>query len=77
MELSRKFAECLGLISSRLRRVLELADRQNLSLSMLMLGEGAFSVVQAHAAVQVAGLMRRRGLFTVVSRIHNRGARLV
>jgi len=41
--LSRSFAEDSGLISSNVRRVLEMCDTCNVPASMMMLGEGVFA----------------------------------
>lgn len=46
MVLSRKFAEHVGLISKRLRAVLEETDSAGLICSMAMLGETVFSIVK-------------------------------
>ncbi|MCW3976449.1 MAG: hypothetical protein NWE77_00790, partial [Candidatus Bathyarchaeota archaeon] len=46
MEFSRKFAEHVGLVSKRLRKVLREADGAGLRCSMAMLGETVFSIVK-------------------------------
>ncbi|UCG37482.1 MAG: GHMP kinase [Candidatus Bathyarchaeota archaeon] len=45
MKLSRRFAEHLGLVTVRMRKVLQETDRIGLECSMAMLGETIFSVV--------------------------------
>ncbi len=74
VSLSRRFAECLGLVSSQLRRVLTNADKAGQTTSMMMLGNGAFCIVPRDEVAGVLRLFRRNGLFPVVGRISTEGA---
>ncbi len=75
--LSRRFSDCLGLASPRLRRVLESFDGRGVAASMMMLGDGAFSIVPRNTARFVAKLFQNAGMSVVTSRIGRRGAHVV
>lgn len=75
--LSRRFADRLGLMSPRLRRFVGMMDSAGICFSMMMIGEGAFSVVHEDRVVSVGRLARRAGLVPVVSRISSKGAHLL
>jgi pantoate kinase len=77
LRLSRRFSECLHLISPSLRRFLELADNMGLVASMLMMGDGAFCIVNQKFARKTAGLMRDYGMSPVISRIYPKGATVI
>jgi pantoate kinase len=77
LRLSRRFAECLQLISPSLRRFLELADDVGLVASMLMMGDGAFCIVNQKVARKTAGLMLDYGMSPVISRIYPKGATVI
>ncbi len=77
VRLSRRFADCLGLVSSRLRRVLDSTDREGVIASMMMLGDGAFCLVPSDTVPGILRLFRREGLLTVASRIYPEGAHLI
>ncbi len=77
VRLSRTFAECLGIISLRLRRFLDLADMRGRLGSMMMIGDGAFCLVSSDLVPVIVGLMRLAGLSPVVSRIYAKGAHLI
>ncbi len=77
VRLSRKFADCLGLVSSRLRRVLDSTDREGVIASMMMLGDGAFCLVPSDRVPGISRLFRREGLLTVASRIYQKGAHVI
>jgi pantoate kinase len=75
--LSRKFADCLGLISTRLRNVLNTLDGRHVVASMMMLGDGGFCIVPRNRAAGIAGLFRSVGMKSLVSRVGGEGAHLV
>jgi len=77
LRLSRSFADCLCLGSRRVSRALALAERHGVVASMMMLGDGVFSLVPSDSVQVVAGLMRSTGFSTISSRIYSRGAHLV
>lgn len=74
---SRFFADCLNLMSPRLRRLLKMMDDAGISSSMVMIGEGAFSVVHKDRAPAAAQLMRGAGLVPTLSKISLKGAHLL
>lgn len=53
MKISRKFAEHLGLISSRLRTILDETDKAGLTFSMAVLGESIFTIIRRNRVAQV------------------------
>ena len=77
LSLSRKFADCLGLVTPRLRKVLDMMDNIGIPSSMMMLGEAVFSIVPLRVAQRVAEVLKTVGLAPVVSRIPKAGARLL
>ncbi len=77
VRLSRRFAECLGLASSRLQRVLASADRLGVAASMMMLGEGIFCISRKDAVPAASRLFHQNGLFPVVSRVCREGAHVI
>ncbi len=77
MVLSRRFADCLDLMSSRLRDVLIAMNARGIVASMMMLGEGAFCIIPKNAAPGVARLLRDAGMRSAISRISTRGAHLL
>jgi len=58
MQLSRRFAEHVGLITPRLRAVLERTDEAGIPCSMAMFGEVAFSLLEEGEAERLVGVMR-------------------
>jgi pantoate kinase len=77
VSLSRKFADCLGLMSRRLRGVLDSLDQRGLVASMMMLGDGAFCIVPRDEARDVARLLRNAGMSAVISRVGRQGAHVL
>lgn len=80
MVLSRKFAEHVGLISKRLRAVLEEADGAGLTCSMAMLGESGFTVVKRDQTKEVQEIFSKHASSErclVVADIDFKGARLL
>ncbi len=74
---SRRFADCLGLISARVRNVLNELDSRDVVASMMMLGDGAFCIVPGKYALGIARLFRSSGMVTLISRVGREGAHLV
>lgn len=80
IEFSRKFAEHLGLISERLRPILEEADSVGLTCSMAMLGETAFSVIRRDRIEEVRQIFNTRAPSkrnVIISEVDFKGARLL
>ncbi|MFB0567223.1 MAG: pantoate kinase, partial [Candidatus Bathyarchaeia archaeon] len=80
MVLSRKFAEHVGLMSKRLRTVLEKTDSAGLTCSMAMLGETVFSIVrrdQVEEVHEVFGKHAPSERNVIVAEIGFKGARLL
>lgn len=90
MRLSRSFAEHVGLITERIKAVLEDADQLGIQCSMPMFGEAVFSLVQRDKAEEVIEVFKRHetmGLMVsetgehmsslIMTDIDEKGARLV
>ena len=80
MVLSRKFAEHAGLISKRLRAVLEETDSAGLTCSMAMLGETVFSIVKRDQVKEVQEIFSKHASSegnVIVADIDFKGARLL
>ncbi len=77
LRLSRRFADCLGLASVRLRNLLGVLEKRGIVASMMMLGDGAFCIAPRQAAREAARLFRQNELSPVVSKVSREGAHLV
>lgn len=77
MALSRKFSDCVGLMSSRLRRVMNALDTSGFSCSMMMLGESIFCVLPSEGVASVDTIFRSNGLKPVTSNVTRSGAYLI
>ncbi len=80
MVFSRKFAERVGLISKRLRAVLEEADSAGLTCSMAMLGETVFSIVRRDQVEEVHEVFSKHAPSernVIIADIDFKGARLL
>jgi len=78
MRLSRRFAEHVGLITPRLRAVLDRMDEAGIPCSMAMFGETIFSLVECEEAEKLAALLSAAapGLEASVAGIDDQGARI-
>lgn len=77
MTLSRRFSNCVGLMSSRLRRVMNALDSSGFSCSMMMLGESLFCLLPRGDVASVESIFRSHELEPVVSKVARIGARLI
>jgi pantoate kinase len=77
MELSRKFSDCLNLMSHRLGRLIDRLDSIGFRSSMVMLGESVFCMTPSEEAEQIANVVRGQGLTPTVSSVARSGARLL
>jgi pantoate kinase len=80
MALSRKFAEHIGLMSPRVRRILKETDSEGLTCSMAMLGETVFSLVKREQIKDLLKIFRRHASSEhniITSEIDFQGARLL
>jgi pantoate kinase len=79
MRLSRRFAEHVGLITERVRGILDAADRAGVVCSMPMFGESAFTVTDQEGAERILQIFRKSALSgqTIVSKVNHGGARLL
>jgi pantoate kinase len=80
MNLSREFAEGIGLISPRIRKVLRETDSKGLTCSMAMLGESVFSLVRKDELENLLKIFRKHAPSEdsiIVSAIDFQGARLL
>ena len=78
MMISRKFAEHLGLISRRLRTILDETDKAGLTFSMAMLGESIFTIVKRKRVAQVTQIFDKvLPGNTLIMNIDHKGARVL
>ena len=77
MTLSRTFSKCVGLMSSRLRGVMNALDSSGLSCSMMMLGESLFCFLPSEDVARVEAIFRSHELRPVVSKVARSGAHLI
>ncbi len=80
MEFSRKFAEHVGLVSNRLRKVLREADRAGLRCSMAMLGETVFSIVKRDQVKEIHEIFSKHAPSernVIIADVDFEGARLL
>lgn len=80
MRLSRAFAEHVGLISEKIRRVLDETDKLGIVCSMPMFGEAVFTLVKEDLVDKVLNVFRRHAESEgsiIVSEIDFEGARLL
>ena len=77
MKFSRQFAEHVGLITEKIKRVLNAAEKANLVCSMPMFGESAFTLIEQESLEEVLKIFRKYGSNKriIVSRIDFDGAR--
>jgi len=78
MQLSRRFAEHVGLITPRLRAVLEETDRAGIPCTMVMFGEVVFTLVETERVDRIARVLSNSapGHEVLVAGIDELGARL-
>lgn len=79
LELSREFAEHVGLITESVRRVLKATDAAGFACSMAMFGESVFTLVERDSLEDITKIFRKHGLEGVVfsSEVDFEGARLL
>ena len=77
MSISRKFSNCAGLISSRLRRAMNALDSSGFSCSMMMLGESLFCLLPREDVSPVEEIFRSNELTPATSKVARSGARLI
>jgi len=78
MNFSRQFAEHVGLITEKTRRILHAADNANFVCSMPMFGEAAFTLMKQESLEELLKIFRKHGQDgkIIVSEIDFEGARL-
>jgi pantoate kinase len=74
---SQKFSDCVGLISSRLRRVMNALNSSGFTCSMMMLGESLFCLVSHEDSTRVEAILRGHNLTPTTSQVAQSGARLI
>ncbi len=77
MTLSRNFSNCVGLVSSRLRGVMNALDSFGFSSSMMMLGESLFCLLRREDVARVVAILRSHELRPVISKVARSGASLI
>ncbi|MDH5461819.1 MAG: GHMP kinase [Candidatus Bathyarchaeota archaeon] len=80
MTFSRNFAEELGLISPRVRKIFTETDRTSITCSMVMFGETIFSLIKRNETkeiFEVFGRHARSNYSPFITEIDFKGARLV
>lgn len=77
MKLSRQFAENVGIMTDRIRKVLDATDRIGFICSMPMFGESVFTLTERGCLEELLKVFREYGLDgkIVVSEIDSEGAR--
>ena len=78
MKLSRQFAEHVGLITEKVRSILDVMDQTGVVCSMPMFGESVFTVT-CEEVEQILRVFRERGpnCHVIVSKVDSEGARLL
>jgi pantoate kinase len=79
MRLSREFAEHVGLITPRVRVVLNAADKTGIVCSMPMFGESVFTIADEESVDRLLQVFLEHGSGgqTIVSKVDREGARLL
>lgn len=77
LRLSRRFADCLGSASPRLKTLFGLGDRHRVAFSMMMIGESGFTITSGKRVNQVVRLMESAGFVPRISQIPSEGAHLL
>jgi pantoate kinase len=77
MELSRKFSDCLNLMSHRLRRLIDQLNSMGFRSSMVMLGESVFCMAPLDEVNRIARVVHSQGLTPTVSSVAGSGACLL
>jgi len=79
LKFSRQFAEYIGLITSRIRKVLDATEAANIACSMPMFGESVFTLIEQESLKEVLKIFRKYGSNRqiIVSQIDFEGARLL
>ncbi len=79
LSFSRRFAENTGLITKRVRRVLQQTDAAKITCTMPLFGEGIFSVAKQCEIEKLVRIFEKHGSSEdiIVSEIDSQGARLI
>lgn len=79
MKLSRQFAEHMGLITDRIRAVLDATDKANFTCSVPMFGESVFTIVEQSSLEELLGIFLKHGTEKqiITSGIDFEGARIL
>jgi len=79
MRISREFAEHVGLITDRVREVLNAADKTGVVCSMPMFGESVFTLSEPEKLKRILEVFRRQASNEeiIISKIDSKGARLL
>jgi pantoate kinase len=79
MRLSHQFAEHVGLITERVRNILNAADEAGVVCSMPMFGESVFTLIEEENLRKILQVFRRHGSNRqiVISNVDHEGARLL
>jgi pantoate kinase len=79
MRLSRQFAEHVGLITPRVRGVLNAADKAGVVCSMPMFGESVFTIIDEENAQRILRVFSEHSpnRRTIVTKVNREGARLI
>lgn len=77
MTISRKFSDCVGLMSSRLGRAMNALDSSGANSTMMMLGESLFCILPREDVRRVEAIFRSHELTPTTSLIARSGGRLI
>lgn len=75
--ISRIFADCLNMMSPKLRQFVKFMDRAGIMTSMMMIGNAAFTVVPSDDVRAVSMVVRKLGRVPLTSKISLGGAHLL
>ncbi len=77
MTLSKRFADCLSLMSKRLTRATNMLTEKGVSSSMMMLGESLFCIIQYDHVPKARRIICSAGLMPIVSKVARSGAKII
>jgi pantoate kinase len=75
MLLSQRFSQETGLLTPRMRKVMEEVEKEGFIASMVMLGEALFAVVEEEKVKRIKSIFGKRGGEVIVASVDFRGAR--
>jgi pantoate kinase len=74
INLSRRFADCLGIFSPRIGEAIAQMQQRQITSSMMMIGESLFTLVRVDLVPKTKAILKSAGLTPIVSKISRHGA---